>query len=78
MKVARTGRRIGAAFLALLTGISVPLLIWIGMFVAFLQMFAEWRVTRARLSYGPVCRADSDCPSGYECVGGKCVLIAFS
>jgi len=67
-------KRVGAVFLALLTGISVPLLIWVAVIIAFRQIFTEWRTIRAGLLVGNlVCSVNADCPPGYECMGGRCL-----
>ena len=65
---------IGTVLLAMLIGVFMPLLVWVALFVSFRQMFAEWRIIRARLLSGDViCSINNDCPSGYQCIGGRCL-----
>ena len=72
--VMKMGKRVGAVFLAALGGIFMPVLVWVAMIAAFRQVFAEWRAIRARLLTGNVvCSINSDCPPGYECIGGRCL-----
>ena len=76
MKVTLTkvGKRAGAVFLVVLAGISAPLLLWVALAIAFEQIFAEWRSTRRQLLSGNlVCSIDTDCPPGYQCIGGRCL-----
>ncbi len=66
--------RVEAVFLAVLAGISMPLLIWVAVIIALRQIFAEWRTTRAQLLSGNLaCSTNIDCPPGYECMGGRCL-----
>lgn len=68
------GRQIGAVFLAILTGISMPLLVWVAGIAAFYQIFSEWRATRTWLtSANLTCNIDTECPPGYQCISGRCV-----
>jgi len=68
------GKRIVALFLAVLGGILMPLLLWIGVIAAFRQIFTEWQATRRQLSSGNVlCSTTNDCPPSYQCVSGKCL-----
>lgn len=70
----KVGKRVRAVFLALLAGISVPLLVWVALVATFYQIFVEWRSTRAWLLSGSLaCSIDADCPSGYQCIGGRCL-----
>ena len=70
----KVGNRVGAVFLAVLAGISVPLLIWVAVIIALRQIFVEWRVTRAGLLAGNLaCSTNIDCPPSYECMGGRCL-----
>ena len=74
--ITKVGKRVGAPFLLLLVGISIPLLIWVAIITAFWQMYIEWRVTRAGLLAGNlICSLDADCPPGYQCIGGRCLPI---
>ncbi len=75
MKVTATkvGKSVGAVFLALLAGVSMPLLVWVAIIIAFRQIFAEWRATRVQLLSGNlICSINADCPPGYQCIGGRC------
>jgi hypothetical protein len=65
----------GAISLAMLAGIAVPLLIWAAIITVLRHMFIEWRTMRSGLLSGNLaCSLDADCPPGYRCVGGRCVL----
>jgi ABC-type uncharacterized transport system YnjBCD permease subunit len=72
--VMKTTKSARAAFLAVLAGISAPLLIWVALVAAIRQVYAEWRVTRTQLHAGNVaCSIKSDCPPGYHCIDGRCL-----
>lgn len=66
-------RRAGYAALFFLVGIFMPILIWVALSFAIRDILLEWR--QRRLPRGLVCRIDSDCPSGYVCVAGRCVPV---
>ncbi len=71
---AKSGKAVGAVLLAVLAGISVPLLIWAALISCFRQIYQEWRSVRAGLRAGNLaCNLNSDCPPGYECAGGRCL-----
>lgn len=66
--------RVGTILLATLSSLFVPMLLWAAAIAAFWQMLTEWRVIRTQLFAGNVaCSIDTDCPSGYECIGGRCL-----
>ena len=72
-------RQVGAVLLALLAGISVPLLIWVAIAVACRDLFVEWRIIRSGLLAGNLtCSLNIDCPPGYQCFNGKCLPIVSS
>ena len=70
----KTGIRGSTMLMALLGGMIVPLLIWAAGAVGLWQLLAEWRYIRIGLLAGNLaCNLHTDCPPGYECVGGRCV-----
>ncbi|MDO9579932.1 MAG: hypothetical protein Q7J06_05120, partial [Bacteroidales bacterium] len=40
----------------------------------FLGQLSNFSLTPAGIELPPECSVDSDCPEGYVCVGGKCIL----
>ncbi|OGO40236.1 MAG: hypothetical protein A2147_09955 [Chloroflexi bacterium RBG_16_57_8] len=58
--------------LFLLAGLAFPVLIWVAAVVAIRTAIVTWH--RSRLTDGAVCRVDTDCPPGFVCSDGKCVL----
>ena len=76
MTLKKVLKRMMALGLALLAGMALPLLVWTAVFVAFRQLYAEWRSTRAGLLAGNlICSLDTECPPGYQCMGGRCLPI---
>jgi len=72
------GKRVGAVFLAVVGGISMPFLVWVAGIAALYQIFSEWRATRTWLtSVNLTCDIDADCPPGYQCIGGRCEPVRF-
>ncbi len=55
-----------------LVGLAFPVLIWVAAVVAIRKAITGWR--ESRLAAGFACSVDSDCPPGFVCSGGKCVL----
>jgi len=73
----KAGKAVGAVLLALLAGISLPLLIWAAIIHCFRQIYLEWRTVRAGLWAGNLaCNLSTDCPPGYQCVDGRCQPVA--
>lgn len=64
-------RRVMYLLLFSLIGILLPALIWLGLAIAVRDLLRMWR--KSRLASVLVCRFDTDCPSGYVCVAGRCV-----
>lgn len=65
---------VGSVFLVVLVGVLLPLLIWVALGFALRRIYVEWRFVRTQLLSGNVvCSVTSDCPSGYECIGGRCI-----
>ncbi len=58
--------------LALLLGLSAPLLIWIGGGVALYQRRKQTNLSKQTLP-NLVCSVDFDCPPGFVCANGYCV-----
>lgn len=66
--------RILSVGLAILTGVSMPLLVWVASIAAFYLIFSEWRATKTWLMSAKLaCDIDGDCPPGYQCIGGRCI-----
>ena len=66
--------RISSVFMVVLAGVLMPLLLWVALVAALRLIFVEWRVVKTRLLSGNVvCSIKSDCPPGYECIGGRCI-----
>jgi len=77
--IKKVGKRAGVLLLALLVGISSPLLILAAAITAFRQSYVEWRILRGGLLAGNLaCSLDSDCPPGYQCIDGKCLPVTRS
>jgi len=77
MTLKKVLKRTWAVFLAMLAGISLPLLIWVAIIIVFRQMYLEWRAIRAGLLAGNLtCSLTADCPPGYQCLQGKCLPVA--
>ncbi len=73
----KAGKRGGAALLAVLCSIFVPLLMWVAFCATIWQIFVEWRTLRPQLLSGNLaCGIDAGCPPGYVCVGGRCVPVS--
>ncbi len=74
----KTGKSIGAVLLAILAGISLPLLIWAAIVHCIRQIYLEWRTFRTGLRAGNLaCNLNTDCPPGYACVGGRCQSVTY-
>ena len=57
---------------ALLLGVSAPILIWVGAGSALYQSRKRAKLLEKALP-APTCAIDADCPLGYVCVNGRCV-----
>ena len=66
-------KRLRNCTLALLLGCSAPLLIWAGAGMALYQKRRAASPLKQALS-GVSCSIDTDCPPGYICLNGRCVL----
>lgn len=58
--------------LALLVSFWAPLLIWVGVGSALYQR-SRWAKLFEKALPNWACAIDTDCPSGFVCVGGYCV-----
>ena len=56
--------------IALLFGIMTPVLIWVGASTALYQSRKRVKPLVCRVTF---CSIDSDCPTGYICIDGKCM-----
>ena len=59
-------KRLRNCILAMLIGCCTPVLIWVGVASAIYQ--------RRKITKLLACSIDSDCPPGYVCVNGYCIL----
>ncbi len=66
-------KRLRKCTLAFLIGCSAPLLIWVGAGVALYQQRKQANLLGQVLP-DLACSIDADCPPGFVCVGGYCVL----
>ncbi len=53
---------------ALLLGLSAPVLIWVGAGAALVSARREKMAVRQPAT----CSVDADCPPGFVCIGGRC------
>ncbi len=65
-------KRFRNCIVALLIGLSTPLLIWVGAGAALYQQRKQANLLKQALP-NLVCSLDTDCPPGFVCVGGRCV-----
>ena len=65
-------RRLRNCTIVLLLGCCAPLLIWVGAGAALYQWRKEANLLKQALP-DSVCSIDTDCPSGYVCLAGRCV-----
>ena len=63
--------KVPSVVLAFLVAILTPILIWVALFVAIRELWLRWR--ESRLPSILVCRMDTDCPSGFICLAGRCM-----
>lgn len=66
-------KQIRNSILALLIGCATPLLIWVGAGVALYEKRKETRIQKKALPK-LACSINADCPGGYVCANGCCVL----
>ena len=67
-------RKLRNCSLAFFLGCCAPLLIWVGAGVALYKRQKDVGQLRKSL-LNLLCSTDTDCPSGYICEEGRCVLI---
>ena len=65
-------RRVRNSFVALLIGLSTPLLIWVGAGAALYQWRKRTNLLKRALPE-VTCSTDAHCPPGYVCMDGCCV-----
>ena len=65
-------RRLRNCTVALLLGLCVPLLIWVGAGTVLYQSRKQIKFSKRAL-HDLVCAIDTDCPPGYVCLNGRCV-----
>ncbi len=66
-------RRLRNVSLALFAGCLAPLLIWVGAGSALYHSRKQARLLEKALPNW-ACSIDADCPPGFVCAGGYCVL----
>ncbi len=66
-------KRLRNCLVALLFGISAPVLIWVGAGSALYQSRKRAKMREKALPH-LACAIDADCPPSYVCVDGRCVL----
>ena len=66
-------RRLRNCILALFLGCCAPLLIWVGIGVVLFQRRREVNLLEQALP-NLACSVNSDCPPGFVCLNGRCVL----
>ena len=67
-------KRLRNCMVALLMGLSAPVLIWVGAGAALYQSRKEVSLLKHAIS-DLACSIDADCPPGYTCVNGHCVPV---
>ena len=73
-KLVNALKQSGVIGLALLIGLSVPLLVWAAAIFCLRQIYKEWWSIRGWLRAGKfTCGLDTDCPPGYVCIDGRCM-----
>jgi hypothetical protein len=62
--------------MVVLTAVFMPILIWVAAIINIRMALAGRRASR-RLSAAEAiaCRIDTDCPSGYRCLDGRCFPV---
>jgi len=63
---------VGAVAAAPLFALAWPALIFSGAAVSLYHQLSKARPRR--LSWGQACAIDADCPPGFVCVNGQCIL----
>ena len=66
-------KRLRNCLVALLFGISAPVLIWVGAGSALYQSRKRAKMLEKALP-NLACAINADCPPGYVCINGRCVL----
>lgn len=65
-------KRLRNCMVALLLGLSTPVLIWVGAGSAFYQYRKQAKLLKGALPRF-TCAVDADCPPGFICINGHCM-----
>lgn len=61
--------------LVVLTAVFMPVLIWVAAIMSIRLALFGRRASRRLAADAIACRIDNDCPPGYRCLDGRCILV---